>query len=219
MTNAFSKLPYLKRAQILSYVQAGVVALCYAALGAAMIIKFTGGQAAHVGALGLLGTGLGLASLVVGRYVQRALEENPMRKVAEILLACLPPDGVQSPPPPIAVTIRPVPGKDARYDITVHNGSLDTLSNGSLDHSELLHPGKFGLDDTHMPRDIWVQPPVTFDTLSPGEDVSWEVDGYNVARKYDGPRETRVSVTATRVSNETVQARSENLTASVRMAW
>jgi hypothetical protein len=209
----------MKRARILTYVQAGIVTLCYVALIAAVVVKFTGGRTSHAIALSLLGSALGFGSTIVGRFVKRAHEANPMAQLGNLLLQCLPSDSVQSPPPPVAVTIRPIPGKDRRYAITIHNGSLDILSNGSLDHGALLHPGKFGLDDTHMPRDIWVQPPVHFKSLAPGADATWEVDGYDVAPKYDGPKNTRVTVNASRVRNEGALASSENLTASVRMAW
>jgi len=214
-----NKPHYMKRAQILTYVQVGIVTLCYVSLIAAVVVKFNGGRAAHIAALGLLGSALGFGSLLVGKFAKRGLEANPMTQLAKLLQKSMPSESGRPPPPLVAVTIRPVSGKDRRYAITLHNGSLDKLSNGSLDHSWLLHPGKFGLDDTHMPRDIWVQPPVQFDTLAPGADVSWEVDGYDVAPKYDGPKDTRVTVNATRVKQGAELARSEKITASVRMGW
>jgi hypothetical protein len=64
---------------MLSYVQAGMVALCYASLIAAAWFKFMGGQPRYVIFLGLLGALLGFGSLIPGRIAKRYDAANEQR--------------------------------------------------------------------------------------------------------------------------------------------
>jgi hypothetical protein len=74
-----------------------------------------------------------------------------------------------------------------RYRITISNNSSDTLLECEFDQKWLLHPGQFsGLDDTHMPWDIWTPKPLRCDVLPGGAEISFEVDGYQVPSEYDG---------------------------------
>jgi hypothetical protein len=85
-----------------------------------------------------------------------------------------------------SVVITPTAEVSKRYNITVTNISDQTFFECEFDHTYLLHPGQFGLDDTHMPSDIWVQEPLRCDVLPAGAQGSFEVDGYDVPSAYDG---------------------------------
>lgn len=87
----------------------------------------------------------------------------------------------------ISAVITPIDESSQRYRITISNNSSDTLLECELNQKWLLHPGQFsGLDDTHMPWDIWTPPPLRCAVLSAGSEISFEVDGYSVPGEYDG---------------------------------
>ncbi|MCC2957361.1 hypothetical protein LK542_17230 [Massilia sp. IC2-477] len=185
-------------------------------------LYFIDGGRPYVMPFALAGVALGLGGHIVGRMAERAAEqadpggriralaERTMERAREI---------EQRPKSLVNVSIRPVPGADCRYAITVYNGSPDTLIDVSLDHTWLLHPGKFGLDDTHMPADIWGQPPIRFAALGPGEQITSEVLGYNVVERYDGPKDTFVTISAARVTSAGDSLDTADLLVNVRMAW
>ncbi len=78
------------------------------------------------------------------------------------------------------------------YKLSVQNTGNSVLRNVRIIYGPLLHPGNFGLDDAHMPEDIWVKAPVLIPQLEPGEIATFSVEGYNVPERYDG----RVRATA-----------------------
>jgi hypothetical protein len=86
----------------------------------------------------------------------------------------------------ISAVITPIDELGKRYRITISNNSPDILLDCEFQQQPLLHPGQFGLDDTHMPNDIWVQKPLQCDVLPTGSDISFEVNGYDVPSAYDG---------------------------------
>jgi len=59
----------------------------------------------------------------------------------------------------------------------------------------ILGPAQFGLDDTHMPCDVWPISPVRFGRLVPGAAVTITVEGFGTRAKFDGPPARRVEVT------------------------
>lgn len=203
--------------QSLIRVQKALVAFCYIALLGAALAMLAGGGKKLAFILGAGGTIFAALSLVIGALVKRtiAMEANPY-----FILAKLYQQTSRRPPPvhPVRIAIRPVSGNGTSYIVTICNTGKDIFTNGRLDHSELLHPGKFGLDDTHMPSNIWRQPPVLFQSLGPGEEITFEVQGYNVPEKYDGPRETTVNFAAT-YFNGVEPITSNTITAGVSMAW
>jgi len=89
----------------------------------------------------------------------------------------------------IYATIRPIDGSRYQYILTLENRGEEAVANGVLDYGPALHPGNFGLDDTHMPADIWIKPPVVFESLAPGERVTFEVDGYDLQARFVGKLE------------------------------
>lgn len=119
----------------------------------------------------------------------------------------------------ISVTVRPEAVDSRRYILTIGNHTGDLLLDGVLDPKRILHPGQFGLDDTHMPADIWVPALVRFDSLATGESISVELDGYNIPAKYDGytPYAT-LQFTRQRLRNAHPGPR-EELVLPVRMEW
>jgi len=120
----------------------------------------------------------------------------------------------------VAATVVPVEGKDYRYAVTLENRTEDTLLDGVVDMRWILHPGKFnGLDDTHMPDNIWVPAPIRFAALGPAARQSFEVDGYGLAKGYDGPREQHTKLFATRAIEGNVPPVKEEITVHVVMAW
>lgn len=198
-------------------VQKALVAFCYLALLGAAVAMLSGGGKKLAFILGAGGTIFAVLSLGIGALVKRAIamEANPFFNLAKLYQ-----QASRRPPPvyPVRITIRPVSGDGARYIVAICNTGKDIFTNGSLDHSQLLHPGKFGLDDTHMPANIWCQAPVLFQSLAPGDELTFEVQGYNVLGEYDGPRETRVHFAAT-YFNGVEPITSNTITAGVSMAW
>lgn len=94
-----------------------------------------------------------------------------------------------------------------QYTLTLENRGRKTVVNGAFDYGAALHPGNFGLDDTHMPEDIWIKPPVVFESLLPGQSITFDIEGYDLPNRFDGykqqsgvlrsgppPAETRVSI-------------------------
>jgi len=208
-------IQYLNRAQFLSKVRLGVLGLAYTILIVAVALHFTDGGRSYVMPLCMVGLALSVGSQIIGRMAERAVEQaDPTERLMKLMREI-----EQRPKPLVNVSIRPVPGADCRYAITIYNGSPDTLIDGSLDHSWLLHPGKFGLDDTHMPSDIWRQPPMRFGALGPGEQITSEALGYDVVERYDGPKDTFVTISVVRVFSGRDSHSAAGLTASVSMDW
>lgn len=205
----------LKRAQFLSNQRLAVTGLICTILIVVVALHFTNGGRPYALPLCIVNVALSLGLHIIGKMAERAAEQaNPTKRLMKLIREI-----EQRPKPLVHVSVRPVPGADCRYAITVYNGSPDTLIDGSLDHSWLLHPGKFGLDDTHMPSDIWNQPPIRFGALGPGEQITSEALGYSVVERYDGPKDTFVTISAVRVTSGGDSLGATDLTASVTMDW
>ena len=87
----------------------------------------------------------------------------------------------------VSGVITPIDEISKCYRITISNNGADTLLECEFNQKWLLHPGQFsGLDDTHMPWDIWTPKPLRCDVLAPGAEISFEVEGYDVPSEYDG---------------------------------
>jgi hypothetical protein len=80
------------------------------------------------------------------------------------------------------------------YKISVKDTGNEVVNNVLINYGPLLHPGKFGLDDTHMPEDIWVKAPVLVRQIAPNETATFSAEGYDVPEKYDGLMRTTVAV-------------------------
>ena len=120
----------------------------------------------------------------------------------------------------IRVIVTPIDADSARYAISILNDTHDNFSNGILDHGFLLHPRMFGLDDTHMPDDIWVQEPLHFGTLAAGARVTFEVPGGGMPERYDQAREMSARLTVLRIKKGDQQpGPRENLLVAVLMDW
>lgn len=93
-----------------------------------------------------------------------------------------------------------------QYTLTLENRGRKTVVNGAFDYSAALHPGNFGLDDTHMPKDIWIKSPVVFESLLPGQSITFDIEGYDLPSRFDGYKQqsgvlkSGYPVTETRVS-------------------
>ena len=205
----------LKRAQFLANVQQGAMGLGYAIFTLALALAFTDDGRSYVMSLLMVGLVLIVGGLIIGRMAAHVAQfTDTLERLTQLRR-----EMEQRPKPLLNVVIRPVPDADCRYAVTVYNGSPDALVDASLDHSGLLHPGKFGLDDTHMPGDIWCQPPMRFGTLGPGEQITSEVLGYDVVERYDGPKDTVATISAKRISKSGAALGAACLTAKVRMHW
>lgn len=90
---------------------------------------------------------------------------------------------------PVIARVVATDAGEALYAVTIENCTDETLYDGTIHMRWILHPGKFGLDDTHMPNDIWVPEPIQFSALGPRARMTVEVNGYDVPGKYDGPSE------------------------------
>ena len=120
---------------------------------------------------------------------------------------------------PVMASVVPMSANDRRYSVTLENRTGFPLVDGSVDMRWILHPGKFsGLDDTHMPADIWVPAPIRFAALAPGERQTFEVDGYAPAREYDGPKLQRAALVASRAAQGSSTA-PEKWDVQVLMTW
>jgi hypothetical protein len=163
-------LEYFKIVRLLSNVWLGMMVLSYTVLFAALALylavdsrltialNFTDNGRLYIVPLFIAGVALSVGSFIIRKMSDRWMEQaNPMRRLMRLRY-----EAEQRPKPLVNVCIRSVPDAECRYTITVYNGSPDMLIDASLDHSWFLHPGKFGLDDTHMPDGIWKQPPISF---------------------------------------------------------
>ena len=86
----------------------------------------------------------------------------------------------------LQLTLQPSAGGNCWYDLSIQNVGQSLLTEILIDYASLLHPGQFGLDDTHMPKDIWIKDAIALDYLAPGEVVTAIVEGYNTPDRYDG---------------------------------
>ena len=93
----------------------------------------------------------------------------------------------------LTITVLPLEGPHSRqYRVSLTNTLDSTIVKGQIPWTQVLHPGRFGLDDTHMPADIWYAPPLELRDLAPAATVEFLVEGYDVAEAYDGPRQDAV---------------------------
>lgn len=121
----------------------------------------------------------------------------------------------------IHAVITPIDEDSKRYRITISNNSPDTVLECEFNQKWLLHPGQFsGLDDTHMPRDIWTPEPLRCDVLPVGVEISFEVDGYQVPSEYDGfmSKSAQFSFRRLRADTPALGAREERII-DVRLNW
>lgn len=75
------------------------------------------------------------------------------------------------------------------YSLMVKNKGSEALHQLELHYAQLLQPDCFGVDQTHMPRDIWIKPPIHIPTLEAQESKTFEVSGWAGHEFYDGPIE------------------------------
>ena len=94
----------------------------------------------------------------------------------------------------LRVNISPSKAGNCIYQLFVQNTGHFPLSEISIHYGPLLHPGYFGLDATHMPRDIWVKPAIFIASLLPSQTIIMDVEGSNAHERYDGPEVTRVAI-------------------------
>jgi hypothetical protein len=96
--------------------------------------------------------------------------------------------------PSLSVCVDPSDEGGLIYTISVKNTGGEVLNNVLIIYGPLLHPGNFGLDDTHMPENIWVKAPVLIPQIAPNETATFNAEGYDVPEKYDGLVRTTVAV-------------------------
>lgn len=121
----------------------------------------------------------------------------------------------------ISAFITPIDEISKRYRITISNNSADTLLECEFNQKWLLHPGQFsGLDDTHMPWDIWTPRPLRCNVLPAGSEISFEVDGADVPCEYDGfmSKVTQFSFRRLRPNTPEPGEREEQMV-EVRLNW
>jgi hypothetical protein len=80
------------------------------------------------------------------------------------------------------------------YAVTLKNVSDQPIYSVAVHYGPLLHPGKFGLDDTHMPTNMWVLPPLMVAEVQAGDSATFDVVGYDVHEMYDGSSHCNVKV-------------------------
>lgn len=120
----------------------------------------------------------------------------------------------------ISAVITPLDASSKRYRIAINNNSTDTLLECEFDQKWLLHPGQFGLDDTHMPSDIWTPEPLRCDVLPARSGMSFEVDGYDVPGAHDVAKSTWTQMTFRRLgANAPEPGDREQRTVDVRLDW
>ncbi len=120
----------------------------------------------------------------------------------------------------VAARVAPINMEGRRYAISLENRTEFLLVDGSMDMRWILHPGNFsGLDDTHMPDDIWTPQPIRFATLAPGARQTFDVQGYGTAREYDGPQCQAAILLARRAETGKVSAAPEAWQVQVLMTW
>ncbi|MBX9912397.1 MAG: hypothetical protein K2Y25_00725 [Pseudomonadaceae bacterium] len=99
-------LAFMKRARRFGYAQKSLLALCYAALIAAIFIKLTGGRSTYVTSLGLIGALCGFGSMFVGHIAKPIVAKaQEVAKVVERLLSNTKEEKASSPLPKIPLTI------------------------------------------------------------------------------------------------------------------
>lgn len=96
------------------------------------------------------------------------------------------------------------------YLLSIRNVGKVSISGIELRYDNFLGPGSFGLDDTHMPVDIWIRPDVCIGSLTPGEERTVSIEGYGIPAKFDRPRGRPISV-GIGVSNDNTHSASEML--------
>lgn len=85
----------------------------------------------------------------------------------------------------IVVFLEATKADSSSYLLTMRNVGTESTSEGQLRYDYFMGPGSFGLDDTHMPDDIWVRPAIKFKSMSPGDEQTFLVDGYDIPAKFD----------------------------------
>lgn len=96
------------------------------------------------------------------------------------------------------------------YLLSTRNVGKVFVSGIELRYDNFLGPGSFGLDDTHMPPDIWIRPALCIGSLAPGEERTVSVEGYGIPAKFDRPRGRPISISIG-VSNGNTHSASEML--------
>lgn len=85
----------------------------------------------------------------------------------------------------LLVTIRQT-SAPAVYDFTVENKGDATLWKIQLPTYELLGPGDFGLDDTHMPEYLTSEAPIKIPCLNPGDSMIFSRKKWGPLERYQG---------------------------------
>lgn len=95
----------------------------------------------------------------------------------------------QSPPKIDGLHVLIAPGISGprSYRLTIRNIGQTKYVDGSIDYYAVVGPGSFGLDDTHMPADMRTRPPIRFQSLSPEEELSFEIEGFDSLEKFKSP--------------------------------
>ena len=108
----------------------------------------------------------------------------------------------------LRVIVSPVDETSARYIISIVNDTNDTFLDCVLDYNDLLHPGYFGLDSTHMPNNFWVQAPLHFASLAPGARIAFEEEGGGLPKALDlGGSRAKLSVSRIKMGKLQPEAR------------
>ena len=86
----------------------------------------------------------------------------------------------------LSVTVRAT-DDSGTYEFTVGNGGTSTLWHITFSTYELVGPGYFGLDDTHMPESLTREEPAKIHCLKPGASVTFTRKKWGPLNRYWGP--------------------------------
>jgi len=77
--------------------------------------------------------------------------------------------------------------KAETYDFVVKNCGAKTLWGVELQTYEILGPGHFGLDDTHMPKSLTHEPITRIERLNPMSEATFTLKKWGDLERYKGP--------------------------------
>jgi hypothetical protein len=93
----------------------------------------------------------------------------------------------------LQVNVQPIALESNSYSFTIHNTSQREVRNIEFSFYDLLGPGDFGLDDTHMPTSLTSEPKVVMALLQPGQSTRVELKKWGPISRYKGKANRTVS--------------------------
>lgn len=87
---------------------------------------------------------------------------------------------------PIRIRVHPIEPEGASFRFIVENVSTRVIRNLVLNFYDILGPGDFGLDDTHMPSSLTDEKVLRIESLSPGELTTLDLKKWGPLSEYRG---------------------------------